>query len=147
MISELFEKSNDIQPLKPSEALGASTSELGNRYRGLDAGLRGALLHDMKAEDKKLKHYMDKCRLGKWFEGTLDLAKRNVQAEAAEELESSEAMQGAAKMLADIEDDLAEKQKADALKALKSKPRIRRVKMNGSASMGRLGASGMSIIN
>jgi len=129
----LFDKPSRLQVLKPEQVVGACTEELDDRYRGLDAGVRQPLLADMRAEDAQLKEYMGKFRLAKWFEGTLDLARRSVAEEAREARKEEMGMRSVARQLQDIEAEITERQRKAALEMLRSKPRHRpRVRVGGS---------------
>jgi nuclear pore complex protein Nup133 len=129
----MFEKPSPLAPVSPRAALGACTEELDDRFRGLDSGIRASLLKDMQAEDEFLKHYIEKCRLEKWFEGALDLAKRDVQEEMHEEMEEGKAMKEIAKQLHETEQEIALKGEKAAMDMLRSKPRYKaRPKLNGS---------------
>lgn len=72
--------------------------------------------------------YVEKCRLEKWFEGAMDLAKRSVEDEANEETESGERMKEAAMELESREEEIASKAREAALEQLRSKGKP----MNGS---------------
>lgn len=128
----MFEKPSPLAPVSPRGALGACAEELDDRFRGLDAGVRASLLKDMQAEDESLKRYIEKCRLEKWFEGALDLAKRDVQEEMNEETEDGEAMRDMARRLLEMEQKIASDGKKVAVNMLRSKPRYKaRPKLNG----------------
>ncbi len=84
------------------------------------------------AEDDTLKHYIEKCRLEKWFEGVLDLAKQRVEEEVTEETQVGADMKHAALHLKELEDGIARKGREQALNLLHSKPRFKpRVRLNG----------------
>jgi nuclear pore complex protein Nup133 len=129
----LFEKPSSLSPVSPRGALGASTDELDERFRGLDSSVREPLLKDMQAEDQSLKDYIDKCRLEKWFEGALDLAKRDVQEEAHRETEDGEIMTRVAQKLREKEEMIAAEGRKAAMEMLRAKPRYKpKPKLNGS---------------
>jgi nuclear pore complex protein Nup133 len=132
----LFEKPSAFSLISPVQALDACTEELDERFRGLDAGVRGPILKDMQAENDLLKHYVDKCRLEKWFEGTLDLANRDFVEEVNEETEDGKVMQQVAKNLREMEDRIASAERQHAVEMLRSKPRYKaRPKLNGSVGL------------
>jgi nuclear pore complex protein Nup133 len=79
----------------------------------------------MRAEDATLKSYVDSCRLGKWFEGALDLAKRSVEEEKKAEEEGKKGMEEVARRLREIEAEIEERERAVAREMLRSKPRVR----------------------
>jgi nuclear pore complex protein Nup133 len=118
--------------------LDSSTKELDERFKGLDASVRGPIMKDMQAENELLRHYVEKCRLEKWFEGTLDLAKQDVAEEVNEESENSRATEQEAKNLKQMEDQIAKAEQQHALEMLRSKPRYKaRTKLHGSIGLGR----------
>ena len=122
--TDLFDKPSRLQILTPTAVLGAA-SELDDRYRGLDAGVRDPLLADMRAEDAALKTYIESCRLGKWFEGALDLARRSVEEEKKAEEEGKRGLKEVAERLREIEGEIEERERAVAREMLRSKPRVR----------------------
>lgn len=131
----LFEKPSTLGPVSPRGALGACTEELDDRFRGLDTSVREPLLRDMQAEDAVLEHYVEKCRLEKWFEGAMDLAKRDVQQEANEETEDGEVMKEVAQQLKAIEEKISSDGMKTAVSMLRSKPRFKpKTKLNGSVA-------------
>ncbi|OAF59591.1 hypothetical protein VC83_03664 [Pseudogymnoascus destructans] len=67
---------------------------LDTRYSSLDSGVRAPLLSDLSSEDSTLRNYMTHARLGKWFEGALDLAKRSVEEEKRGEGGGREGVEG-----------------------------------------------------
>jgi nuclear pore complex protein Nup133 len=134
----LFEKPSEFSPISPVQALGACTEELDERFKGLDAGVRGSILRDMQAENDMLRHYVDKCRLEKWFEGTLDLANRDFVEEVNEETEDGKVMQQVARKLKEMEAQIARAEQRHAVEMLRSKPRFRaRPKAGGSVGFSR----------
>ncbi|KAK1775827.1 Non-repetitive/WGA-negative nucleoporin C-terminal-domain-containing protein [Copromyces sp. CBS 386.78] len=76
----ILEHSNDaFRPcIKPSDALGVYTDSLDRRFDGMDDSFRHKLMDAMKAEDVKLKTYIDKARLDEWFKTTLEAAENTV---------------------------------------------------------------------
>ncbi|KAK3956788.1 Non-repetitive/WGA-negative nucleoporin C-terminal-domain-containing protein [Pseudoneurospora amorphoporcata] len=76
----ILEHSNDaFRPcIKPSDALGVFTDSLDRRFDGMDDSFRHKLMDSMKAEDVKLKTYIDKARLDEWFKTTLEAAENTV---------------------------------------------------------------------
>jgi nuclear pore complex protein Nup133 len=87
----------------------------------------------MRAEDATLNQYIEKSRLEKWFEGALDLAKRDVQDEMNEETEEGEAMKEMAKQVYEMEQKIASDGRQAAIDMLRSKPRYKaKPKLNGS---------------
>jgi nuclear pore complex protein Nup133 len=87
----------------------------------------------MKAEDAELKHYIEKCRLDKWFEGAFDLAKQSVKDELNEQTEGGINMQEIADELEREEERISAASNKAARELLLSKPRYKpRVKLSGS---------------
>lgn len=78
----------------------------------------------MQAEDATLRGYVESCRLAKWFDGALDLAKRSVVEEAKAEEEEKKGMEEVARRLREIEDEIEERERAAAREMLRSKPRV-----------------------
>ncbi|KAK3492472.1 Non-repetitive/WGA-negative nucleoporin C-terminal-domain-containing protein [Neurospora hispaniola] len=64
--------------IKPSDALGVYTDSLDRRFDDTDASYRNKLMDAMKAEDAKLKTYIDKARLDEWYKTTLEAAENTV---------------------------------------------------------------------
>jgi nuclear pore complex protein Nup133 len=129
----MFEKPSTLTIVSPRGALGACTEELDDRFRSLDTDVRATLLKDMRAEDETLNNYIEKSRLEKWFEGALDLAKRDVQDEVNEETEEGEAMKEMAKQVYEMEQRIASDGRQAAIDMLQSKPRYKaKSKLNGS---------------
>ncbi|KFY35926.1 hypothetical protein V494_05476 [Pseudogymnoascus sp. VKM F-4513 (FW-928)] len=95
------------------------------RYRSLDASLRAPLLSDLASEDSTLKSYITHARLGKWFEGALDLAKRSVEEEKAEKEEGDKGMKEVARRLREIEAEIEERERGVAREMLRCRPRGR----------------------
>ena len=77
----------------------------------------------MQGEDESLRHYIEKSRLEKWFEGALDLAKRDVQDEANAETEEGDTMKEMAKQVYEMEQKIASDGRQAAIDMLRSKPR------------------------
>jgi nuclear pore complex protein Nup133 len=87
----------------------------------------------MQAEDESLRQYIEKSRLENWFEGALDLAKRDVQDEVNDETEEGEAMKEMAKQVYEMEQKIASDGRQAALEMLRSKPRYKtKPRLNGS---------------
>lgn len=129
----MFEKPSTLTLVSPRGALGAYAEELDDRFRSLDAGVKAPLLKDMRAEDETLNQYIEKSRLEKWFEGALDLAKRDVQDEVSDETEEGEAMKEMAKQVYEMEQKIASDGRQAAIDMLRSKPRYKaKSKLNGS---------------
>lgn len=121
----LFDKSSGFRIVDPKEALGAYTANLDSRFSNPKASFKDALVRDLKSEDEALKSYVDACRLEKWFESTLDLAKQSIAREANEETETGLAMQQVARELQSIEEQIARRSRDSALNLLASKPRFK----------------------
>ncbi|KAK0615011.1 Nup133 N terminal like-domain-containing protein [Bombardia bombarda] len=52
--------------VKPSDTLGVFTETLDYRWEKMDEGYRAKMLDAMKAEDARLKNFIDKAQLNKW---------------------------------------------------------------------------------
>ena len=113
----MFEKDSTIKPTSPQDVLGACTDELDHRFNGLDVSMREDLMKDMQAEDDRLKPSIQRCRLEKWYQGALDLAKQDFASEVDEETDDGKSMARAAERLREIEQRIAEgeRSKADGL--------------------------------
>lgn len=72
-------KDRTFQPfVKPSDALGIYTETLDRRFDDMDDGFRSKLMEAMKAEDTKLRSYIEKCQLEAWAQSTRNCAKETV---------------------------------------------------------------------
>ncbi|KAF4972360.1 hypothetical protein FZEAL_9609 [Fusarium zealandicum] len=67
-----------FRPMSPQEALGSFTESLDRRFRDFDTSFRSKLTEAMKHEDKLLHQYVEKNRLGKWVQTTLEAARVEV---------------------------------------------------------------------
>ncbi|KAK1828126.1 Non-repetitive/WGA-negative nucleoporin C-terminal-domain-containing protein [Podospora conica] len=68
-----------FQPyVRPSDALGVFCTELDRRFEHMDEGARTRLLEAMRAEDAKLKTFVDKAQLDAWYRTTREVAERTV---------------------------------------------------------------------
>ncbi|KAI9796559.1 MAG: hypothetical protein M1833_006123 [Piccolia ochrophora] len=78
-----------IRPRAPHEVLGAavSPSDLKELF---PEDVREALALDMQKEDRELQRYIDKGRLGDWFTGIVDAAKRSVDDDIEAETSAAE---------------------------------------------------------
>lgn len=110
----MFEKHSTIKPMGPQDVLGACADELDHRFNGLDVSMREELMKDMQVEDDRLKPYVQKCRLEKWYQGALDLARQDFAAEVDEETDDGRRMVSAAQRLQEIEKRIAEKERSKA---------------------------------
>lgn len=130
----MFEKPSTLRLISPQSVQGACTEELDDRFRGLDDSIRSPLLKDMRDEDTALTEYIDNFRLEKWFEATLELAKKNVTDESNNETEDGYSLAVMAAELLQMKEENIEKEgQAKAVGLLRSKPRYRQ-KLNGSAN-------------
>src|SRR5438045_772290 len=111
----MFEKPSPFNPVAPRDVLGAATDDLDDRFREVDSNIRESLLRDMQAEDAELQRYIDKCRLEKWWEEALDLAKRDVQEELNEETQEGDIMKRVAQKLMEKEEMIAAEGRRAAL--------------------------------
>lgn len=113
--------------------LGAATDELDHRFRGLDASIRETIMKDMQVEDDYLKPFIQACRLDKWYQGALDLARQDYEEEVAEETSNGTKMKQAEEQLAKREQEIAEKEKSKADHLLHSKLKYKpKAILNGS---------------
>lgn len=110
----MFEKNSTIKPMSPQEVLGACTDELDHRFNGLEGSMRDDLMKDMNVEDDRLKPFIKKCRLEKWYQGALDLAKQDFTAEVDDQTDDWKRMAHAAERLREIEKGIVEKEKSKA---------------------------------
>ena len=128
----LFEKSAEVKPISPENVFGACTEQLNHRFTGLDVSIQESIKKDMQAEDAALSMYIEKCQLGKWYEGALDAAKRDVMEEVNEETDGGEKMRRAAERLQEREREIAETERRKAESLLHSKPRYKpKAKLDG----------------
>jgi nuclear pore complex protein Nup133 len=131
----LFDKNSTVKPMSPQDVLGAATDELDHRFTGLDVSIRETIMKDMEVEDDALKPYIATCRLDKWYQGALDLARQDYEEEIAEETDDGRRMKQVEDQLAQVEGDIAEKERAKAETLLHSKPRYKpKAKLNGSTN-------------
>jgi nuclear pore complex protein Nup133 len=120
----MFEKNSIVKPMSPQDVLGACTNELDHRFNGLDVNMRDEIMKDMQVEDDRLSPYIQKCRLDKWYQGALDLAKLDYTEEVDDETEEGEKMLNAAQTLREIEKGIAERERGTAESLLRQKPRF-----------------------
>lgn len=118
--NRIFDSDCPVQPISPQDVLGACTEELHERFNGLDLSIRESILKDMQTEDDALKPYVETCRLEKWYQSALDLAKQDFADEVDEETDDGEKMLGVAQTLQRIEIQIKEKERSAAQKALHS---------------------------
>ncbi|KFY63297.1 hypothetical protein V496_04035 [Pseudogymnoascus sp. VKM F-4515 (FW-2607)] len=123
----LFESPSRLRVVTPSSLASGPATTLDARYRSLDAGVRAPLLSDLSSEDNTLKSYITHARLGKWFEGALDLAKRSVEDEKKEKEEGERGLQEVAERLKEIEAEIEERERGVAREMLRCRPRGGRV--------------------
>ncbi|KAM7199388.1 Non-repetitive/WGA-negative nucleoporin C-terminal domain containing protein [Naviculisporaceae sp. PSN 640] len=64
--------------VKPSDTLDLYTETLDRRFDEMDDGFRTKLMDAMKAEDTKLRSYIEKSQLEAWAQSTRDCAKETV---------------------------------------------------------------------
>jgi nuclear pore complex protein Nup133 len=137
----MFEKDSTIKPSSPQDVLGACTDELDHRFNGLDVNMREDLMKDMQAEDDRLKPFVQRCRLEKWYQGALDLAKQDFTSEVDEETDDGKRMARAADRLREIEKAISEgeRSKADGLLHRPSPAKAKaKAKSRGEGVAGRL---------
>lgn len=123
---DLFDSPSRLRIVTPS-SLTTTPPTLDARYRSLDAGVRAPLLSDLAAEDNALKSYITHARLGKWFEGALDRAKRSVEEEKKEKEEGEKGLRDVAERLKEIEVEIEERERGIAREMLRCRPRGGRV--------------------
>jgi len=123
--NRIFEKDSNVKPITPQDVLGAGTEELDHRFKRLDTSIRERIMKDMQVEDNSLKPYIEKCRLDKWHQGTLDLATSDFRDEVAEETADGEQMRQAARKLSELEKGITKDEKSKAESLLQSKPRYK----------------------
>ncbi|KAF7550879.1 hypothetical protein G7046_g7878 [Stylonectria norvegica] len=68
-----------FKPLPPKEAIGTFTEHLDRRFRDFDANFQAKVMDAMKYEDKLLVQYIEKNRLIKWLDATLEVAQVEVE--------------------------------------------------------------------
>jgi nuclear pore complex protein Nup133 len=131
--NRIFEKPSNVKPINPEDVLGACTDELDQRFTGLDSSIREGIMNDMRIEDDALKQYIEACRLDKWYQGALDLAKADVKEETNAEAENGEKMRCIGKMLEAMEEKISQDQRKRVESLLHSKPRHdAKPRLNGS---------------
>jgi nuclear pore complex protein Nup133 len=114
-----------MSPLSPQEVLGACTDELDSRFHRGDASIRERIMGDMQSEDDLLKPYIDTCRLEKWHQGALDLARQDFREEVEQETNEGSDMKMAAAALEHMEKSIADNERERAEGLLLSRPRVR----------------------
>jgi len=68
-----------FQPyVRPSDALGVFSTELDRRFEHMDEGARAKLLEAMRAEDAKLRTFVEKAQLDAWYRTTKEVAEKTV---------------------------------------------------------------------
>jgi nuclear pore complex protein Nup133 len=113
-----------LQPFGPQDVAGACTEDLYEQLNRLNANLREGILKDMRVEDEALKPLIDTCRLDKWYQSALDLAKQDSADEVDETAIENKKMPDIAEKLASIERQIMEKEQRGAEKALHSRGKI-----------------------
>jgi len=121
-----------VKSFSPQDVVGACTEQLDHRFDRLDASIKERIMMDMRIEDEALAPYLNTCRLDKWYQGALDLAKKDVEKDVDEETNDGKKMQDIAQKLHDMEMEIAKNEKSKAQALLKSKPRFK-VRRGGSA--------------
>jgi nuclear pore complex protein Nup133 len=111
--------------VNPRDILGAGTENLDSRFTGLDASIRENIMEDMQAEDVSFKILIDTCRLDRWHQSALELAKAHFEAELAEETDGGNLMRDADDKLEQLEMDIKEKERQNADNLLHSKPKYK----------------------
>jgi nuclear pore complex protein Nup133 len=139
-IAGLFDKDSTVKLMSPGDVLGACTEELGQRFAGLDASMKDAIIRDMQAEDEGLKPFIETSRLEKWYHAALELARDDFKLELDEQTDDGEKMKQAEKTLAEIEEDIKENERRKAESLLHSKPRYK-LKSKVSGSLGNFRSS------
>ena len=119
--------------MSPQDVVGACTDELDHRFLGLDASMREEIMRDMQAEDDRLKPYIQRCRLDKWYQAALDLAKEDFTREIENETDQGQKLLSAAQKLREIERGIAENEKRKAESQLHSKARYKIRPLEGKA--------------
>lgn len=88
----IFEKDSSIEPIKPSDVVGAGTEELDHRLESMDDSTKEKLMRGMQAEDNALKPYLESSQLEKWQQTALDLAKEDNMQEVDAETDDGQRM-------------------------------------------------------
>jgi nuclear pore complex protein Nup133 len=114
----MFEKGSTVKPISPQDVLGAGATELDHRFNGLDAGMREEIMKDMQVEDDQLRPYIQRCRLEKWHQAAVDLAKQDFTAEVDDQTDDGKKMLKAADKLREIEKGIAENERSAAARLL-----------------------------
>ena len=131
----MFEKESNVTAIQPKDILGAATSELDHRFTGLDVSIRASIMADMSVEDDALEQYIETCRLDKWHQTALDLAKQDYDEEIAEKTDDGKRLNEAEKRLEEIEADIEKKEQVKASSLLHSKLRYKpKFRLNGSTN-------------
>ena len=105
---------------------------MGERFASLDASIRDRILRDMQVEDGKLRPFIEKSRLEKWYHAALELARDDFKLELDEQTDDGEKMKQAEKALSEIEEGIKEDEERKAEGLLHSKPRYKlRSKVSG----------------
>jgi nuclear pore complex protein Nup133 len=110
----MFEENSPIKPMGPQDVLGACTDDLDHRFNGLDVSMREELMKDMQVEADRLKPSIQKCRLEKWYQGALVLAKQDYTAAVDDQTDDGKRMASAAERLREIEKGIAESVRSKA---------------------------------
>jgi nuclear pore complex protein Nup133 len=119
--------------MSPQDVVGACTDELDHRFLRLDASMREEIMRDMQVEDDRLKPYIQRCRLDKWYQAALDLAKEDFTREIENETDQGQKLLSAAQKLREIERGIAENEKRNAESQLHSKARYKTRPLEGKA--------------
>lgn len=122
----IFEKDSSIEPIKPSDVVGAGTEELDHRLESMDDSTKEKLMRGMQAEDNALKPYLESSQLEKWQQTALDLAKEDNMQEVDAETDDGQRMRVAKIKLEDIEAVIAGTERKAAKAALQSKGQPKR---------------------
>ncbi|KAK3350168.1 Non-repetitive/WGA-negative nucleoporin C-terminal-domain-containing protein [Lasiosphaeria hispida] len=80
IIDEQHEDEHFRPYVRPSDALGVFTESLDRRFDDMDESFRAKLMDAMKAEDTRLRAFVDKAQLESWYRGTRDCAETTVTA-------------------------------------------------------------------
>ncbi|KAJ9156550.1 hypothetical protein NKR23_g1073 [Pleurostoma richardsiae] len=70
------QEGEDLDLVKPSEALGVYTEGLDSRFNDMEENFREKLLDAMKWEDATLRKYVEHCQLNKWTQTALEAAQK-----------------------------------------------------------------------
>jgi len=125
---------SNVKALSPEEILGAGTDELDHRFTGLDASIQELIMNDMQVEDDAFNSYIQTCRLDKWYKGVLDLVQQDYEEFVAQETSDGTKTKAAEEALAQLEEDIAEKEREKALKKLYSEKFKPKAKLNGNSN-------------